>query len=73
MLNNFSNLEITKTKRDIELINSDDHGRVIKSMKKSLEEYRPDVAHQVNLKKFEFVIIFFKFLQSAYFHFLIHP
>ena len=44
---NFSNLELTKTKKDIEIINSDDHTRIIRSMKKSLEEYRPDVAHQV--------------------------
>jgi hypothetical protein len=39
---------VTKTKKDIELINSDDHFRTIKNMKKTLEEYRPDVSHQVN-------------------------
>lgn len=43
----YSPLETTKTKRDMELITSDDHFSLIKSMKKSLEDYRPDVTHQV--------------------------
>ncbi len=43
-----SNLEITKSKKDIEIINSDDHSKLIRQMKKSLEEFRPDVSHQVN-------------------------
>ena len=41
-----ANLETAKTKRGIELINCDDHQRLITKMKKSFEDYRPDVTHQ---------------------------
>lgn len=40
-----ANLETTKTKRGIELINCDDHGKLIAKMGKKLEDYRPDVTH----------------------------
>ena len=41
-----SNLETTVTKRGIELINCDDHQKLIAKMGKKLEDYRPDVTHQ---------------------------
>lgn len=34
------------TKRGIELINCDDHQKLITKMKKNYEDFRPDVAHQ---------------------------
>ncbi|CDW76216.1 c2f protein [Stylonychia lemnae] len=37
-----ANIETTKTKRGIELINCDDHQKLITKMKKSYEDYRPD-------------------------------
>ena len=43
----FSNLELTKGKKDHSIINSDDHFKKIKSKGKTLEDYRPDVTHQV--------------------------
>lgn len=42
-----ANLELTTSKRDPEILNSDDHPKLIKKMGKNLEEYRPDVTHQV--------------------------
>ncbi len=42
-----SNLETANTKRGIELLNCDDHQRLIAKMKRSNEEFRPDVLHQV--------------------------
>jgi rRNA small subunit pseudouridine methyltransferase Nep1 len=42
----YANLETAKTKRGIELINCDDHQKIITKMKRSLEEFRPDVTHQ---------------------------
>ena len=48
-----ANLELTKDKKNPELINSDDHGNLIKKMNKSLEDYRPDVLHQCLLNLFE--------------------
>jgi len=39
------NLETAKTKRGIELINCDDHQKLITKMKRSFEEFRPDVLH----------------------------
>jgi hypothetical protein len=48
IFNNISTLELLRTKKEVALINSDDHYKVIKSKKKSLEDYRPDVTHQVN-------------------------
>lgn len=41
-----SNLELTKTKNGLELINSDDHRSVIRKAGKQYEEYRPDITHQ---------------------------
>lgn len=41
-----ANLETIKTKRGIELLNCDDHQKVISKMGKKLEDYRPDVTHQ---------------------------
>ena len=42
-----ANLETCKSKKGvIELINCDDHQKLIKSLKKKLEDYRPDVTHQ---------------------------
>ncbi len=41
-----ANLETIKTKRGIELLNCDDHGKIIGKMGKKLEDYRPDVTHQ---------------------------
>ena len=48
-----ANLELTKDKKNPEIINSDDHMNLIKSMNKSYEEYRPDVLHQCLLNLFE--------------------
>ena len=47
------NLELTKDKKNPEIINSDDHRNLIKKMNKSLEDYRPDVLHQCLLNLFE--------------------
>jgi rRNA small subunit pseudouridine methyltransferase Nep1 len=41
-----ANLETIKTKRGIELLNCDDHQKIISKMGKKLEDYRPDVTHQ---------------------------
>ena len=40
-----ANLETTRTKRTIELINCDDHQKVITKLGKKFEDYRPDVTH----------------------------
>lgn len=48
-----ANLELTKDKKNPEIINSDDHRNFIKKMNKSLEDYRPDVLHQCLLNLFE--------------------
>jgi rRNA small subunit pseudouridine methyltransferase Nep1 len=41
-----ANLETANTKKGIELLNCDDHQRLITKMKRTLEEFRPDVLHQ---------------------------
>jgi len=41
-----ANLETANTKRGIELLNCDDHQRLIHKMKRTFEEFRPDVLHQ---------------------------
>jgi rRNA small subunit pseudouridine methyltransferase Nep1 len=41
-----ANLETANTKRGIELLNCDDHQRLIQKMHRTLEEFRPDVLHQ---------------------------
>ena len=41
-----ANIELTKNKKNPELINSDDHIQLIKKMGKNLEDYRPDVLYQ---------------------------
>jgi len=44
----FSPLQTAKTKHGIELLNSDDHkGLITKKIGKTVEEFRPDIAHQV--------------------------
>ena len=48
-----ANLELTKDKKNPEIINSDDHMNLIKKMGKSYEDYRPDVLHQCLLNLFE--------------------
>ena len=48
-----ANLELTKDKKNPEIINSDDHMNLIKKMNKSYEDYRPDVLHQCLLNLFE--------------------
>lgn len=48
-----ANLELTKDKKNPELINSDDHMNLIKKMGKSYEDYRPDVLHHCLLNLFE--------------------
>ena len=48
-----ANLELTKDKKNPEIINSDDHRNLIKKMNKSFEDYRPDVLHQCLLNLFE--------------------
>ena len=48
-----ANLELTKDKKNPEIINSDDHRTLIKKMNKSLEDFRPDVLHQCLLNLFE--------------------
>ncbi len=46
MILDAANLETIKTKRGIELLNCDDHQKIISKMGKKLEDYRPDVTHQ---------------------------
>ena len=41
-----SNLETTKSKRGIELIDSDNHKKLISQKGMALEDFRPDVTHQ---------------------------
>ncbi len=48
-----ANLETVKTKRGVELINCDDHSKLIGKMGKKLEDYRPDVTHQSLLALFD--------------------
>lgn len=47
------------TKRGIELINCDDHQKLITKMKKSYEEFRPDVTHQVIVYLLIWIIVTF--------------
>jgi len=49
----FRNLELLRSKKEIEILNSDDHQKQIKMMKKTYEEYRPDVTHQCLLSLFD--------------------
>ena len=48
-----ANLELTKDKKNHEIINSDDHRNLIKKMNKSFEDFRPDVLHHCLLNLFE--------------------
>ena len=48
-----ANLELTKDKKNPEIINSDDHRNLIKKMNKSFEDFRPDVLHHCLLNLFE--------------------
>lgn len=48
-----ANLETTKTKRGVELVNCDDHQKLISSMGRKFEDYRPDVTHQCLLTLYD--------------------
>lgn len=48
-----SNLELTNDKKFPEIINSDDHYNIIKSLNKSKEDFRPDVTYQCLLHLFD--------------------
>ncbi|CDW84198.1 nucleolar essential protein 1 [Stylonychia lemnae] len=50
-------LEIAQTKRGIELINCDDHEKLITKMKRSPEDFRPDIAHQIYIRTSKNVLI----------------
>ena len=44
-----SSLETAQTKRGVELLNCDDHSKLIAKMKRSPDDFRPDIAHQAVL------------------------
>lgn len=46
-------LELGGTKKNLQIINCDDHYKIIKSMKKKIEEFRPDIIHQCLLNLFD--------------------
>ena len=46
-------LELGNIKKNPQIINCDDHYKIIKSMKKKLEEFRPDIIHQCLLNLFD--------------------
>ena len=46
-------LELGSLKKNPQLINCDEHYKIIKSMKKKLEEFRPDIVHQCLLNLFD--------------------
>ena len=46
-------LELGNIKKNPQIINCDDHYKIIKSMKKKLDEYRPDIIHQCLLNLFD--------------------
>lgn len=48
-----ASLELGNLKKKPEIINCDDHYKIIKSMKKKLEEFRPDIIHQCLLNLFD--------------------
>ena len=48
-----ANLELTKDKRNPEIITSDTHKSLIQKLQKSYEDYRPDILHHCLLSIFE--------------------
>ena len=46
-------LELGNVKKNPQIINCDDHYKIIKSMKKKLDEFRPDIIHQCLLNLFD--------------------
>ena len=46
-------LELGSLKKNPQIINCDDHYKIIKSMKKKLDEFRPDIIHQCLLNIFD--------------------
>lgn len=46
-------LELSKSKKYPEIINGDDHIKIIKNMKRSPEDFRPDITHQCLLSLFD--------------------
>ena len=48
-----SSLELGNIKKNPQILNCDDHYKIIKSMKKKLEEFRPDIIHQCLLNLFD--------------------
>ena len=48
-----ASLELGNLKKTPKILNCDDHYKIIKSMKKKLEEFRPDIIHQCLLNLFD--------------------
>ena len=48
-----ASLELGNIKKNPQILNCDDHYKIIKSMKKKLEEFRPDIIHQCLLNLFD--------------------
>lgn len=48
-----ASLELSKSKHHPEILNSDDHLKQIHQMKKTAEDYRPDITHQCLLSLFD--------------------
>ena len=46
-------LELVSLKKNPQIINCDEHYKIIKSMKKKLDEFRPDIIHQCLLNLFD--------------------
>ena len=48
-----ASLELGNLKKNPQILNCDDHYKTIKSMKKKLDEFRPDIVHQCLLSLFD--------------------
>ena len=48
-----ASLELGNIKKNPQIINCDEHYKIIKSMKKKLDEFRPDIIHQCLLNLFD--------------------
>ena len=48
-----ASLELGNLKKNPQILNCDDHYKIIKSMKKKLDEFRPDIIHQCLLNLFD--------------------
>ena len=46
-------LELGNSKKNPQILNCDDHYKIIKNMKKKLDEFRPDIIHQCLLNLFD--------------------